>query len=205
MATVNKTAAIAALIACTADEPVLFTTGYACRIARGLRDRPNHFYMLGSMGLACSVGIGLALQSGRTTVVVDGDGSLWMSPVGLMLAGSLRPRLVHVVLDDGSYASTGGQAVPVPATDLGRWAEAAGYPSVVVVRELPDLERTLRAALVDCTGPVMVHCMLSGPDQPVPPRVDVDLAQHAAGFGRTVQAMGQAAASRSARSSAPRS
>lgn len=85
----NKTAVIRALIEATSTDPIIFTTGYSCRIARNVADRPNHFYMTGSMGLAASIGTGIALSTGRLVVVVDGDGALAMNPGCLLTAGAL--------------------------------------------------------------------------------------------------------------------
>lgn len=184
----NKTDAIAAVIAATIREPIVFTTGYACRIARALADRPNHFYMTGSMGLASSIGIGIAMETGGTTVVVDGDGSLLMNPVGLITAGTLGDLpLVHLVLDDGKYASTGGQDVPSAAADLGGLARASGYPTVRVVDEVAGLASILSEAIESCTAPVFVHCVVRDADPPVPPRIDGDLGEHAARFGQCVR------------------
>jgi sulfopyruvate decarboxylase subunit beta len=178
VACVNKTAAIAALLAVTTDEPVIFTTGYACRIARHLADRPGHFYMTGSMGLASSIGIGVALTTRRPTVVVDGDGALLMNPVGPLTAGALADvPLVHVLLDDGSYASTGGQ--DVPRADMEELVRACGYRLVVSVDSAAEFGETVRAVLADCAGPSFVRAVLTDPDGPVPPRVDVDLGTHA--------------------------
>ncbi|SEM34745.1 thiamine pyrophosphate-dependent enzyme [Streptacidiphilus jiangxiensis] len=179
----NKTAAVQRVIDVFTDEPIVFTTGYSCRIANHIADRANHFYMTGSMGLAASFGIGVALGTGRTAVVVDGDGSLTMNPVGLLVAGSLPELpLIHVVLDDGEYASTGGQRVPSARVDLGSWARDAGYRRSLFAVEADEFEAILRAEAADCRGPVFIHCLLRGEDDPVPGRISVDLADHALAF-----------------------
>ncbi len=182
---VNKSSAIRAVIAATDAEPIIFTTGYACRIARAIADRPNHFYMTGSMGLASSIGVGVACQSGRTTVVVDGDGSLMMNPSGLLLAGAMhRLKLVHVLLDDGQYASTGGQPVPSGHADMCAWAAASGYRRTDDALYVEDLARLLAHQLVDCAAPTFIRAALTEPDAPVPDRVDPDLEAHAQRFQR---------------------
>lgn len=183
----NKTAAIGAVIAATEFEPVIFTTGYACRIACGIADRPSHFYMTGSMGLASSIGVGVARESGRTTVVVDGDGSLLMNPVGLLLAGSMPDLpLLHIVLDDGRYASTGGQAAPSLHTDMCAWAEASGYRRTFDAVYLEDLQALLAEQLAACTAPTFIRVALTEPETGVPGRVDPDLSGHALRFQRHV-------------------
>lgn len=181
----NKTEAVAAVLAATTTEPIVYTTGYACRIARHLDDRPSHFYMTGSMGLASSIGIGVARETGRTTVVVDGDGSLLMNAVGLVTAGALKTLpLAHVVLDDGCYASTGGQTVPSRRADLSAWALACGYARADETDDAERFAALVRAAVTRCTAPVLVLARLTSADPPVPGRVEEDLAEHARRFGR---------------------
>ncbi|MFD9071993.1 thiamine pyrophosphate-dependent enzyme [Streptomyces lasiicapitis] len=187
----NKTQAVAAVLAATTTEPIVCTTGYACRIARHLDDRPSHFYMTGSMGLASSIGIGVARETGRTTVVVDGDGSLLMNPVGLITAGALPTLpLAHIVLDDGCYASTGGQTVPSRGADLCALALASGYARAEETDDAERFAEFVRAAVADCTAPVLVLARLTSADPPVPGRVEGDLAEHARRFGHSLAGKG---------------
>jgi thiamine pyrophosphate-dependent acetolactate synthase large subunit-like protein len=73
--------------------------------------RPQNFYMLGSMGLACPIALGVALaQPGRRVLALEGDGSLLMQLGSLTTIASLRPKnLVIIVMDNGCYQITGGQ------------------------------------------------------------------------------------------------
>ncbi|MEV6695227.1 thiamine pyrophosphate-dependent enzyme [Micromonospora sp. NPDC051196] len=181
----SKTAAIRAVIAATTDEPVLFTTGYASRIAHGIRDRENHLYMTGSMGLVASIGVGVARETRATTVVVDGDGSVLMNPVGLIVAGADQELpLVHIVLDDRRYDSTGGQDVPSGRLDLAAWARGCGYGAVHTVDSAAALADLLAKALIDCRHPVFIRCIIDEPDEPVPARIGRDLRGHASRFAR---------------------
>lgn len=93
------------------DELVVATTGMISRELYIARDRPQNFYMCGSMGCALSIGMGLALaRPDRMVIVLDGDGAALMSLGSLALARHLRlPNLEHIVLDNGTYASTGDQ------------------------------------------------------------------------------------------------
>src|SRR4051812_50205137 len=84
--TMSKTSAVAVALATAPGIPTVFTTGFISRIGAAAEQR-NHFYMTGSMGLALSLGTGIALSSRQATLVVDGDGSLLMNPVGLIMAG----------------------------------------------------------------------------------------------------------------------
>jgi len=185
---VNKAGAVATVIERTPREPVLFTTGYASRIAKHVADRDNHFYMTGSMGLVSAIGVGIALGTGRPVVVVDGDGSLLMNPAGLLTAGSVpHLPLLHVVMDDASYASTGGQHTPGAAADFCGLARASGYRFAAKAERQGELSTLLGRLLRNIDGPSLLHCVLSDADPPVPPRVEVDLASHARRFNGWVR------------------
>jgi sulfopyruvate decarboxylase subunit beta len=73
------------VIRLAAHTPVVFTTGYTSREAHYLADRPNHFYMTGSMGMAGAIGMGIAASTYTPVVVVDGDGALLMNLSTLLL------------------------------------------------------------------------------------------------------------------------
>ena len=183
----NKTAAIRTIISATETRPIVFTSGSASAIAQDLADLPNHFYLSGPLGLASAVGIGVALETNRTTVVVDGDGSLLMNPVGLLTAGTLTSlRLVHIVLDDGVYAFTGGEAIPSRRADLCALARAAGYRRVFSTAKLEELAALLRSQLVSCSTPVFIRCALIGGDYAAPTRAVADLEGHARRFYRHI-------------------
>lgn len=93
------------------DDLAVFSTGMICREAFAIKDRPSNFYMLGSMGLASAIGLGLALNTDKRVVVFDGDGALLMNLGILAQVGALQPKkLIHIVLDNGTYGSTGGQS-----------------------------------------------------------------------------------------------
>lgn len=179
----NKTAAIRVIIGASGTKPVIFTTGSTCSIARELADLPNHFYMTGPMGLASSIGIGVALETKRTTVVVDGDGSLLMNPTGLITAGTLPTLpLVHIVLDDGIYAFTGGEQVPSRRADLCALARASGYRRVFSTAKLDEFSALLHGQLAGCSTPVFIRCALAGFDSAAPSRMTSDLEGHARRF-----------------------
>jgi thiamine pyrophosphate-dependent acetolactate synthase large subunit-like protein len=129
----------------------LFTTGMISREAFNIRDRTENFYMIGSMGLLNALGLGLALQSpSRTTWVIEGDGSTLMSLGTLPLIASCRPRnLVHVVLDNEAYESTGGQPTISATVDLAALAQAAGYTRVRHVRHGGSLQEALLEAVAE--------------------------------------------------------
>lgn len=162
----NTEGALRAIITATRHQPVIFTSGELGRSARDIADRPTHFYLGGTAGLASSTGIGVALQTHGTTVVVDGYGSVLKNLAGMVTAGMLTDLpLVHIVLDDTGYATanaTGGR------TDLCGMARAAGYTQVLTVDTLDGFVRTIRRELTNCTAPVFLRCVLREDDAPEP-------------------------------------
>jgi sulfopyruvate decarboxylase subunit beta len=107
--------------------------------------RPNFFYLQHAMGLASSLGLGIALSRPELRVIVfDGDGSVLMNLGGLTTLARYRPRnLVHVVFDNESLLSVGGfPTATSTGTDLAGIAEAAGIPYTATVSDIDDFTRT---------------------------------------------------------------
>ena len=103
--------------------------------------RPNFFYLQHAMGLASSVGLGIALSRPELPVVVlDGDGSILMNLGGLTTLARYRPNnLVHVIFDNESLLSVGGfPTATSTGTDLAAIAQAAGVPRSDTVRTLDE-------------------------------------------------------------------
>jgi len=137
---------------------VVSTTGMISRELFALNDRPGNFYMLGSMGLASALGLGLAIQSPQKRIfVLEGDGSALMRLGTLPLIASEQvPNLVHIILDNEAYESTGGQASISSNFDLAETAGAAGFPWT---RRAEDLEG-LEAALTEATASGLLSLIL---------------------------------------------
>jgi sulfopyruvate decarboxylase subunit beta len=98
-----------------------------------IRHQPSHFYMLGSMGMATPIGLGISLASEKEVVVIDGDGSLLMNPGTLATAAHFSPsNLTIVAVDNSSYGSTGGQpTLTGSCVDLALLAEGFGIENVI--------------------------------------------------------------------------
>src|SRR5580765_1215084 len=112
--------------------------------------RPNFFYLQHAMGLASSMGLGIALSRPELTVIVlDGDGSLLMNLGGLTTLARYRPKnLVHVVFDNESLLSVGGfPTATSTGSDLAAIAKAAGVPRTATVTTMEDFTQTLDDAL----------------------------------------------------------
>lgn len=136
---------------------LLSTTGFISRTAHFTQDRSGNFYMIGSMGLLSSLGLGLALmRPDRRVVVLDGDGSALMSMGTMALIASESPQnLLHVVLDNEVYESTGSQPSISSAISLASVAEGAGYAEVLQVDDLAGLKGGL-ADLKAKRGPALL-------------------------------------------------
>ena len=112
--------------------------------------RPNFFYLQHAMGLATSMGLGIALSKPeRQVVVLDGDGSVLMNLGGLTTLARYRPRnLVHVVFDNESLLSVGGfPTATATGSDLAGVAAAAGVPRTATVGTLDAFRAAFDEAL----------------------------------------------------------
>src|SRR6266545_452156 len=137
----SRARAIAALLELLTDQPVIICNGFPSREAYKIADRPTHFYMIGSMGVAAAIGLGVALSKPNKKVVVfDGDGNVLMGMGTLATVGALKPKnFVHVVLDNEVYGSTGNQPTISNVVRLEQVAKAAGYAHVERVIEREDI------------------------------------------------------------------
>ena len=112
---------------------IVATTGKTGRELFEIGDEARQFYMVGSMGCALSIGLGLALTRSRQPVcIVDGDGALMMRMGAMATVGRFAPaNLIHVVLDNGVHDSTGGQRTGSESLDFCGMARAAGYRKIL--------------------------------------------------------------------------
>lgn len=140
--------ALLALRPLLGDALVVHANGHIARRSYGVEDRPGNFYMIGSMGLASSIALGVALsRPDRQVVIYDGDGNLLMNLGSLAVIAGTRPaNLIHVVFDNGVYASTGNQPAVSQCVALDVLATAAGYASVERVGTGEALTRAFRSA-----------------------------------------------------------
>lgn len=125
----------------TPEHVVIATTGFTGRELYAVEDRKNHFYMVGSMGCASSLGLGLALARPDLTVtIVDGDGA------GLMRMGNFATlghyatdNLLHILLDNEAHDSTGAQSTVTASTDFAAIARACGYRGIWQISDVEQL------------------------------------------------------------------
>jgi phosphonopyruvate decarboxylase len=127
---------------------VIATTGYTGRELFACSDRSIQFYMVGSMGCASSLGLGVALARPKNRiVVVDGDGAALMRLGAMTTIGYERPQnMVHILLDNHVHESTGSQSTVSESIDFCALAAACGYPRVARIANPSDLADALMQA-----------------------------------------------------------
>jgi len=146
------------LTAAAGDDPIVASLGHPAYDLFAAGDRPANFYTWGSMGLASSVSLGLALaQPSRRVFVLDGDGSLLMNLGSLASIGWTRPaNLIIVVIDNERYGTTGGQETATAhGTDLEAAARAMGITAASTVRTTAELDAALTRTGAE-PGPSMI-------------------------------------------------
>ena len=132
------------------DKVVVTIMGACAQELYDLGHRENFFYLQHAMGLASSMGLGIALSKpDRQVIVLDGDGSILMNLGGLTTLARYRPRnLVHVVFDNESLLSVGGfPTATATGSDLAGIAAAAGVPRTERVSTLDTFTRAFDEAL----------------------------------------------------------
>lgn len=146
--------ALGVVIPLLRDELVVHANGFISRESFNIEDRLGNFYMIGSMGLASSIALGVALhQPQRRVVVFDGDGNILMNLGSAALIGATQPRnLVHIVFDNEAYGSTGNQRTISGQVALEEIARAAGYAKVQRVNTTTTL-RSAATELLTQPGP----------------------------------------------------
>ena len=143
--------ALNAVYAHLEERIVVTIMGAVAAELQSIGHRPNFFYLQHAMGLASSMGLGIALSKpDRQVIVFDGDGSVLMNLGGLTTLARYRPRnLVHVVFDNESLLSVGGfPTATATGSDLAGIAAAAGVPRTATVTTLD----AFRSAFEDALG-----------------------------------------------------
>jgi thiamine pyrophosphate-dependent acetolactate synthase large subunit-like protein len=158
----NRREAIKIVVDLLDKELVVHANGMICRESYDACDRMENFYMVGSMGLASSIGLGLAINlPHRKIIVFDGDGNLLMNLGSMTMIGELLPKnLLHIVFDNEAYGSTGNQRTISDTIKLEEIARGAGYPIVEKVKEKDKLKKIIKECL-KCDGPIFILIKVS--------------------------------------------
>ncbi len=149
--------ALAILAPLLRDEVCVCSNGFMSRAVYGARDSERAFYMIGSMGLASSIGLGLATaRPGERVLVFDGDGNVLMNLGTLAtVAVAAPPNFLHCCFDNGAHASTGGQPTISDRVALDAMARTAGYRWVERVATLDEL-RAAAPRFLAANGPAFL-------------------------------------------------
>jgi sulfopyruvate decarboxylase subunit beta len=130
------------------DHLVICNIGLPSQELHMIDDQPSNFYMLGTMGLASSIGLGLALAQPKTVIAIDGDGSV-LTNLGSLptIANNVAENYILLIIDNGSYGSTGDQPTYAgKKTSLAKVAQACGCHKVIEVQD-KDLGPILQDAI----------------------------------------------------------
>lgn len=162
------------LVAALQSEPIVASLGHPAYDLFVAGDRPTNFYTWGSMGMASSIGLGLALARPDLRVfVLDGDGSLLMNLGSLATIGWTRPaNFVLIVWDNERHGTTGGQdTATAHGADLAGVARALGVGSAVCTRSEDELRSAISRARVD-PGPWVITAKVTESGAAAKPPLD---------------------------------
>lgn len=170
------------------DKLVVTIMGACAQELYNLGHRENFFYLQHAMGLASSIGMGLALhRPNERVIVLDGDGSVLMNLGGLATLARYRPpNLIHIIFDNGSLLSTGGFDTHTTEgiTDLAKIARGAGLEHVAAVDDTVAFgEAVLEALERQETSVIVAKVEAVGPDSY---GMDLALPENAFRFKRCI-------------------
>ena len=144
----------------TGDEVIVSTTGktsrelFETRIER--KEEPSDFYTVGAMGCASSIGLGIALNSKKRTIVLDGDGAMIMQMGSLATIGHYKPpNFYHILFDNNVHDSTGGQPTVSDTLNFELLGKACGYSSIIAISQKEKIEDALKDAF-STSGPTLI-------------------------------------------------
>lgn len=139
------------------NELIVSANGFISRDLFNVCDKPSNFYMIGSMGLASSIGLGIALKNpDKRTFVFDGDGNILMNLGALTTIGNLKPRnLIHVVFDNSNHESTGGQPTNTSSIQIDKIARASNYNKTYRIKTKNGILSVFRK-IKNFRGPIMI-------------------------------------------------
>ncbi len=146
---------------------VVTNLGWPSKELYAIKHQPSNFYMLGSMGMATPIGLGIALTSPKEVVVIDGDGSLLMNPGTLATAASCAPKnLTIIAIDNGAYGSTGNQpTLTGSCVDLEQVAWGFGFRNTV---KAASEKKIIEAMKKPREGLTFIHALAIPGNQDVP-------------------------------------
>ena len=152
-----RKAAISTAVKKIGNNPIISANGFISRDLFEVCDKNSNFYMIGSMGLASSIGLGVALKNPRKSVFIfDGDGNVLMNLGSLTTIASQKPKnLIHIVFDNSVHESTGGQPTNSNFVNIEKIAKVCNYNHTFMVRTENNLLKILDK-IKKLKGPIMI-------------------------------------------------
>tara|TARA_Y100000996_G_scaffold261963_1_gene206140 strand:- start:2836 stop:3399 length:564 start_codon:yes stop_codon:yes gene_type:complete len=152
----NRKDAMEIILKSFKNSPIVSANGFISRDLFNVNDKKSNFYMIGSMGLASSIGLGIALKNPKKSVLVfDGDGNILMNLGSITTIGTQKPKnLIHVIFDNSIHDSTGGQPTNSKYVKIKKLGVASNYQvfSISTKNKLESILKKIK--YVD--GPVML-------------------------------------------------
>ena len=137
---------------------VIATTGKTGRELFTINDCKNYFYQVGSMGCASAIGLGLALNTKKKIIVIDGDGSLLMKMGNMSTIGVNQPKnLIHILLDNNVHDSTGQQLTNASVVEFANIAANCGYKNSYSTDNINDFANLIKKIILKSNGPNFLH------------------------------------------------
>jgi len=167
----NRINAMQEIVKYTKNSIIISANGFISRDLHFLNEKDSNFYMIGSMGLASSIGLGVALKNPKKQIFVfDGDGNILMNLGSLTTIGSQKPKnLIHVIFDNSIHESTGGQPTNSKNIKIQNLAKACNYK--VFFAKTENKIKTIFQSLKHTAGPVMIVVQITKSDN-ISPRVE---------------------------------
>ena len=172
---IRKAAMAIALEHIKFDDRIIAANGFISRDLFSISDTKPAFYMIGSMGLASSIGLGIALKdTGRKVFVFDGDGNILMNLGSLTTIGSLKPKnLIHVIFDNSVHESTGSQPTNTNFVSIEKIAKTCNYNHTFTTKTKNDFEKILRK-IKKLNGPIMIVVKIQKSNNKKSPRINYE-------------------------------
>ena len=139
------------------NKPIISANGFISRDLFNASDKKTNFYMIGSMGLASSIGLGIALSKPKKKIYVfDGDGNILMNLGSLATIGKLNPKnFIHIIFDNSIHESTGSQPTNSDVIDIKKIAAACNYSHVYTVSDKNNFLKTIHK-IKKLKGPILI-------------------------------------------------
>lgn len=154
---------IKSIIPTITDQLVVCNIGLPSQELHMMDDQPSNFYMLGTMGLSSSIGLGLALSQDKKVIAIDGDGSV-LTNLGTLptIANNVADNFILLLIDNGSYGSTGDQPTYAgKKTSLAAVATACGCENVIEC-QAEETANVLKTAVASNKMTIIVCKCVSG-------------------------------------------